>query len=147
MPLDDAANSVTSALVEAWNRHDAAAFAAAFSPAAEFTNVFGMKANGREEIEKFHTPLFATMFRYSRLLATEVSSRELRPDVATIDLHWSMSGARDPDDKEWPDRIGLISLVIVKQQGRWSIETMHNMELEAGSIAEAQRELQRDVVA
>lgn len=142
-----AAREIVSALVDAWNAHDAKAFAAVFSPEAEFTNVFGMKADGRDAVERFHAPIFATMFRHSRLQSNAVASRQLRPDVATVDVRWSMSGARDPLGNEWPDRHGLISLVVAEREGEWLIETMHNMELADGAAAEAQRSLQENASA
>jgi uncharacterized protein (TIGR02246 family) len=141
--VQHAADRIAAAFVDTWNRHDAKAFSSIFSSDADFTNVFGMKANGRDAVERFHTPLFATMFRDSRLSITDVSSRQIRSDVATADLRWSMSGARDPQGNAWPDRNGLISLVIALRDGEWLIECMHNMELNDAASAEAQRELQQ----
>ena len=43
-----------SDLSNAWNVHDAKAFSMGFSEDADFTNVVGMSAHGRSEIEKFH---------------------------------------------------------------------------------------------
>jgi uncharacterized protein (TIGR02246 family) len=142
-PVPHAADWIAATFVETWNRHDAKAFSSIFSPDADFTNVFGMKASGRDEVERFHAPLFATMFRDSRLNIADVSSRQIRSDVATVDLHWSMSGACDPQGNAWPDRSGLISLVIAARKGKWLIECMHNMELNDAAPAEAQRELQQ----
>lgn len=139
-----AAERIAATLVETWNRHDAKAFSSIFSPETDFTNVFGMKACGRDEVERFHAPLFATMFRDSHLSAVGMSSRQIRPDVATVDLYWSMNGAYDPKDNAWSDRNGLISLVIAAHDGEWSIECMHNMELDETATAEAQRKLQHE---
>ena len=141
--VQNAANQIAAAFVETWNRHDAKGFSSIFSPDADFTNVFGMKARGRDEVERFHAPLFATMFRDSRLSITDVSSRQIRSDIATVDLHWSMSGARDPQGNAWPDRNGLISLVIATREDEWLIECMHNMELGDAAAAQAQHELQQ----
>ena len=52
--------------VEAWNRHDAKAFSMAFAEDADFTNVVGASAHGRAEVEKFHAPMFATIFKDSK---------------------------------------------------------------------------------
>jgi uncharacterized protein (TIGR02246 family) len=138
-----AADRIATTLIESWNRHDAKAFSSIFSAEADFTNVFGMKAKGRDEIERFHDPLFAIMFRDSRLSEVGMSTRQIRTDVATVDLHWSMSGARDPMGNAWPDRNGLISLVIAAHDGNWLVESMHNMELDDVASAEAQGKLQQ----
>ncbi|TIO08602.1 SgcJ/EcaC family oxidoreductase [Mesorhizobium sp.] len=129
-------------LIEAWNRHDPHAFAAVFAADAEFTNVFGMQATGRGKIELFHAPIFETMFKDSHLSADSVRSRLVRPDVATLDLRWSMTGARDPMGNEWPRRRGLISLMATRDHDEWMIATMHNMELENDQMAKSQEKLQ-----
>jgi uncharacterized protein (TIGR02246 family) len=143
LSVQQAADRIAAMFVETWNRHDAKAFSSIFAPDADFTNVFGMKASGRAEVERFHAPLFATMFRDSRLSIENVSSRQIRSDVGTVDLRWSMSGAYDPRGNAWPDRIGLISLVIATRGGKWLVECMHNMELDDAASAGAQQELQR----
>ncbi|HEV2897746.1 MAG TPA: SgcJ/EcaC family oxidoreductase [Pseudaminobacter sp.] len=134
--------SVAHRLVEAWNRHDAHAFATVFAADAEFTNVFGMQATGRGDIEQFHTPIFETMFKDSHLSADSVRSRHVRPDVATLDLWWSMTGALDPRGNEWPRRRGLISVVATRDHDEWLIATMHNMELGNDQMAKSQEKLQ-----
>jgi len=134
--------SVAHRLIEAWNRHDPHAFAAVFAADAEFTNVFGMQATGRGKIEQFHAPIFETMFKDSHLSADSVRSRLVRPDVATLDLRWSMTGARDPIGNEWPRRRGLISVVATRDHDEWLIATMHNMELGNDQMAKSQEKLQ-----
>jgi uncharacterized protein (TIGR02246 family) len=133
--------SVAYRLIEAWNRHDAHAFATVFAEDAEFTNVFGMQATGRGDIEQFHAPIFETMFKDSHLFADGIRSRLVRPDVATLDLRWSMTGARDPMGNEWPRRRGLISIVATRDHEEWLIATMHNMELGNDEMAKSQEKL------
>ena len=135
-------HDTVAAMADAWNAHDAHAFAAIFAWNADFTNVFGMYAHGREEIERFHRPLFETMFKESRLAAIRTRIRPIRPDVAAVDLHWEMSGARDPSGNQWPSRCGLMSLIATREQGGWSIVVMHNMELPSDGMADAQAQLQ-----
>ncbi len=130
-------------LVDAWNVHDARAFAEAFAVDADFTNVFGMHASGRDAIERFHAPIFQTMFKDSRLEATETRIRLIRPDIAAVDVRWSMTGARDPMGKEWPERRGLINLLVTRDGGGWSIAVMHNMDLPSAEMAEALQKVQQ----
>lgn len=141
--LEEAPGGVAQALIEAWNRHDARAFAAVFAQDADFTNVFGMEAAGRGAIERFHAPIFDTMFKDSHLSADGMRTRLVRDDVATLDLRWSMTGARDPMGREWPRRQGLISIVATRDDGRWQIAAMHNMELAGEDMAQAQGKLQQ----
>jgi uncharacterized protein (TIGR02246 family) len=135
-------NRLVQSLFDAWNEHDAHAFARPFAADADFTNVFGMRAKGRQAIERFHAPIFATMFAESTLTQSERSIRFLRPDVAAIDVGWEMAGARDPQGAEWPRRQGLMNLLATRDGGEWSIAVMHNMDLPPAKLANAQAELQ-----
>jgi uncharacterized protein (TIGR02246 family) len=117
-----------AALNDAWNAHDAAAFAALFHDDADFTNVLGMTANGRDGVERFHSPLFATIFKHSRFRADAIRVRFIRADVALMDIRWNMTGAEDRDRRPWPDRQGLMTLVMTPRDGSWAIAVMHVIE-------------------
>ena len=114
---------------EAWNRHDANAFAMAFAEDADFTNVRGMSAHGRTEIAQFHAPIFATIFKESALKIDELKVRFIKPDVAAVDEWWQMTGARDQRGQEIPLRKGLLNALMTRQNGHWVIAVMHNMDL------------------
>jgi uncharacterized protein (TIGR02246 family) len=124
-------------MIAAWNSHDAAAFAAAFAEDAEFTNVFGMVQIGRAGIEGAHAPIFKTMFKDSRLTATETRLRMIRPDVAAVDVRWKMSGARDPMGNPWPERAGILNWVVTLHGDQWLIDVSHNMDLPSPELAKA----------
>ena len=115
--------------VEAWNRRDAKAFSMAFAEDADFTNVVGASAHGRAEVEKFHAPMFATIFKDSNLKMTKTKIRFIKPDVAAVDAWWEMTGAKTREGKEIPLRKGLLNFVMTKEGGRWFITVMHNMDL------------------
>ena len=140
---ESAVDELVASLVTAWNLHDAERFAAAFHEDADFTNVFGMHAQGREAIARFHAPIFETMFSDSRLVAVDTRVRRIRPDVAAADIRWEMTGARDPHGNPWPLRRGLINLICTREDGKWAIAVLHNMDLPAEELAQAQEELQR----
>lgn len=142
-PGERAVTELIDALFSAWNVHDANAFARPFALDADFTNVFGMHAKGRDAIARFHAPIFETMFKDSRLTRSGMSVRFLRPDVASIDVGWEMTGARDPLGKEWQRRRGLISLIVTLEEDGWRIAVMHNMDLPTEELAAAQERLQR----
>jgi uncharacterized protein (TIGR02246 family) len=114
---------------DAWNTHDAHAFSQVFAADADFTNVNGIHAHGRAEVEKFHAPLFATHFRYSHLRILDVRLRMIKSDVAAVDATWEMTGARSRTGQEIPLRKGLLIFVMTRENGRWLIKVMHNMEL------------------
>lgn len=114
---------------KSWNVHDAKSFASTFAEDADFTNVFGQKAHGRRAVENIHAAIFSTMFKESHLIAEEVVTRFMGEDLAAVDVRWCMSGARDRQGNPWPERNGLMNLVVRKEGRKWSILVMHNMDL------------------
>lgn len=128
---EHAIRTLMDRFMDAWNRHDAKAFAAVFSEDADFTNVRGMGATGRVKIEAFHVPVFAGIFSKSHLEYTDIKMRFLRPDVAAVDVHWKMTGAMDPQGNPGMDREGLLNFVMEKNAGQWEIVVMHNLDTSA----------------
>ena len=124
-------HGVMNAFVDAWNQHDAKAFAAVFAEDADFTNWRGTSASGRSKIEEFHAPMFATIFKNSRLRQSSVRTRFIRPDIAAVDVPWDMSGVMDAGGNPRPDRHGLLDFVMAKDRGQWQIVVMHNLDLTA----------------
>ena len=120
---------VLTAFVEAWNHHDAKAFSMVFAEDADFTNVRGMSAHGRAEVEKFHAPRFATNFKDSNQKIAEIKIRFITPDVAAVDARWEMTGAKGPDGQDIPLRKGLLNFIMTRSSGQWLIMIMHNMDL------------------
>ncbi len=121
---------VLERLDDAWNEHDARAFAEPFCEDADFTNVRGMQAHGRAGVERFMEPLFATMFADSEQRILSSTSRFLTKDLAAVDAWWTMDGALTPYGQLRPTRYGLASLVMRKDPDCWRILLWHNMELE-----------------
>jgi uncharacterized protein (TIGR02246 family) len=140
---EQAIKGLAHALEAAWNRRDAHALAEIFAADANFTNVFGMLATGRVAIEALHAPLFKTMFQDSHLTVTETRVRMIRPDVAAVDVKWTMTGARDPIGNPWPERVGLLNWIATRHGERWLIDVSHNMDLPSPDLAKAQAELSK----
>ena len=115
--------------IGAWNKHDAKAFSMVFAEDADFTNVRGMSAHGRAEVEKFHAPRFATTFKDSHQKITETKIRFIKPDVAAVDARWEMTGAKNSEGQDIPLRKGLLNFVMTKEGDKWLITVMHNMNL------------------
>jgi uncharacterized protein (TIGR02246 family) len=126
---EEAIRRVLADFVGAWNKHDARAFSLVFAEDADFTNVRGVSAHGRIEIEKFHAPRFATRFKATHQTITGVKIRFIKPDVAAVDARWEMTGAKSPEGKELALRKGLLNFVMTKEGGKWLITLMHNMDL------------------
>jgi uncharacterized protein (TIGR02246 family) len=128
---EQAIRTIVSHFADAWNRHDANAFAAVFAEDADCTNWRGDVASGRTGIEAMHAPVFSTIFKNSRQEHTDIKIRFLRPDVAAVDVRWKMTGAIDPQGNPRPERQGLLSFVIVNDAAQWQIVVMHNLDVTA----------------
>lgn len=74
---------------EAWNRHDAKAYAALFTEDGDLVNVVGWWWKGRPQIEQKLTDAYVFVFRESTLTVNEVQVKFLTPDVAVAHVHWS----------------------------------------------------------
>lgn len=118
----------------AFNLHNAKSLAALFLPDGEFTNVVGATAKGRKAIEEFHAPMFEGKpgffsFKNSTLKNEVPKISVIKPDVASVDVLWSMDKCLLPDGSELKNRRGLVTLLMVKDNGEWGIAIMHNAEL------------------
>jgi uncharacterized protein (TIGR02246 family) len=140
MPADhDAvARETVARFIAAWDSKDAARFAELFHPDADFTNVFGAHARGRDAIAAMHAPIFASVFKDSVLEAGEPAVRAVRDDVVAVDLPWTMRGHRGPDGAALPERRGLLSFVVTREDG-WRILISHNVDLTENAEALAFR--------
>jgi len=122
-------NKVLTDFIDAWNKHDAKAFSNVFSEDADFTNVGGKGASGRSEIEKHHAPGFATKWKDSYQKITQSKIRFIKSDVAAVDAWWELTGIKGPEGQDMPQRKGLLNFIMTKNNHKWFITVMHNMNL------------------
>lgn len=111
---------------EAWNRHDAGAYADLFTEDGDVVNVLGWWWRGRTEIRSKLTDAFVFVFRDSRLTITDVHVRMLSPDLAVAHVRWTMDGAKAPPGAPAPPREGIQLQVLQKVTGRWLIASFQN---------------------
>ena len=110
---------------EAWNRHDAKAYASLFAEDGDVVNVLGWWWRGRPQIESKLAAAFAFVFRDSTLTIADVQVRLLAPDIAVAHVSWTMAGAKVPPGMPEP-RQGIQLQVLQKQAGRWLIASFQN---------------------
>jgi uncharacterized protein (TIGR02246 family) len=110
---------------QAWNQHDAKAYAALFAEDGDVVNVVGWWWRGRNEIARKLTDAFALVFRESTLSITETTVRFLTPEIAVAHVRWTMSGARTPPGIPEP-REGLQTITLQKFGGNWMIAAFQN---------------------
>ena len=111
---------------DAWNRHDATAFASLFTHDGDVVNVLGWHWRSPAEIRSKLEDAFAFVFRDSRLTITDVQIRLLQPTIAVAHVWWTMEGAKAPPGAPAPPRQGVELLVLSKESGRWLIASFQN---------------------
>jgi uncharacterized protein (TIGR02246 family) len=126
---ENAIRAMGARLLETWNAHNMKAFAALFRDDAEFVNVYGMWWTGRERIHAEHEAAHATVFRRSRLSATETRVKFVRPDVASLHMLWHLTGLFLPSGQALPDRKGVLVCVLAKNAGEWRIAVAQNTDI------------------
>jgi len=124
MSADEAAvRQVVQQVQDSWNAHDGKAFAAPFAADADYVVVNGMYIKGRDEIEKGHTGIFATIYKDSRNIGTIKSVRFLRKDVAVVHVAWNLEftagGAKRTAQ-------ALNTMIMTKDKGKWGIAAFQN---------------------
>ena len=110
---------------DAWNQHDAKAYAGLFTEDGDIVNVVGWWWKGRAEIASKLTDAYAFVFKESALTITDVQVRFLTPDIAVAHVKWTMTGARTPKGIPEPQQ-GIQIQVLQKQAGKWLIASFQN---------------------
>jgi uncharacterized protein (TIGR02246 family) len=113
--------------VQGWNAGSGERLARAFAPDADFTNVMGLRAHGREVIAQGHNEILATVFRGTRLEAAINQVRYLRPDVAAVDVILTLRGADGLPVAMLPAGQSSAGLVATRDGGSWAIAVFRNM--------------------
>lgn len=140
-PVDRPAVAEVAAMLgdylRAFNRHDAAALAAHWSPSAENVDLdSGATTRGRAAVEE----VFTTLFEADAAAAIDIdveSIRPLRDDVAVVDGITTIAFS----DSSGPAAGSRFSAVVVKRDGRWLLESVREASLPAAAPPAAARPL------
>lgn len=120
-PADEAALLKNAeAFVAAFNKGDAKALAAFWTPDGDFTDQLGHKLSGREAIEKSFAELFAEN-KGAQLRIDVTGLRFVTADVAVED---GTTAVIHPDGL--PPARARYTIVHVKKDGKWLLESVRN---------------------
>jgi uncharacterized protein (TIGR02246 family) len=123
---EEAIKKVIAGTTEAFNKHDAKAFARFYTPDAELVTVRGERMKGVAEIEKGLAAIFATRATAATLKTLDVSIRFIKPAVAVAHVTNEMSGVVNAGGQEMPPHRELSIRVLVKEKGTWRVTAFHN---------------------
>ena len=114
---------------DAWNRHDADALADLLDEDVDFINVTGAWFKSRAEFRERMAQTHRGIFKDSKRQTLETSVRFLSPHIAIVHARWEMSGLRNPDGSARDPWQGIITRVVMKRSGNWSVVAAHNIDL------------------
>jgi len=118
-----AASDLYFALLEAWNRHDAAAYAALFTEDGYVVGFDGSEMSGREEIEQSLSAIFAD-HETGRYVAKVRGERTISDDVAMLSAIAGLVPAGQSDLN--PQLNAIQTLVAKRESGKWRVLQFQN---------------------
>jgi uncharacterized protein (TIGR02246 family) len=135
IPLHDT-SAATAAIAEiiqnhehAWNSHDRQAFEDLFTDDADFVNVIGQRAIGRQQIGADFEQIHKTFMRNSQIKVLSWDARFVATGVAVVRFRWEMTGMAKIPGWNVPDvRHGLLSYVAVERNGEWKVTAVQNTD-------------------
>jgi uncharacterized protein (TIGR02246 family) len=133
---DDAESAALRQVVDGFmsnfNAHDAHAISEWFTDDSDYINGGGILTHSRAGIEEHYVSLFSGPLQHSQRTAVVVKSiRFLNPGLAAVDISYDL-GAVNPDGSPGPAHKGLYNWILVKQNGRWLIEILHEINIGSG---------------
>lgn len=123
---EDAIKQVIVEMTTGFNSHDGRAASLMYAPDAKLVTVRGEVMNGRAEIEKGLSSIFATRAKNAMHRTLDVSVRFIRPDVALAHVTNELSGLVAPDGQELPAHQELSLRVFTKDDGQWRVAAFQN---------------------
>ena len=124
---EQAVRALMAQTTEAFNKHDAKAWASVCTPDARLVTVRGESMNGAAAIEQGLASIFDTRGRNSKLKTLDVAVRFVRPDVAIAHVTNEMSGVVSASGEMQPPHTELSIRVAVKDAGAWKVAAFHNV--------------------
>jgi len=104
---------------DAWNRHDVKAMMDFYALDADHVEPDLRMVRGRNEIEELFKKEHETIFKGSKLNLAIDTVWLVTDDVALVDGTYSATGVKGPDGKEFPERKGHLTGLLLKERGRW----------------------------
>lgn len=134
---DRALRQLVARCEAAWNAGDAHAWAQNMAEDVYVTSILGDRYHGRDLIESGHRYVFDTIYKGSKIKLAVEAIRFVRPDVALVHLHQSLTSRLPPSaavsiarqrlmTDEMHETPARASLLVVKDGGAWQILSYQN---------------------
>lgn len=120
--------AVVNLFLKTWNEKDVNAFGNCFTSDAEFTDVVGQTAIGKEAVMKQHEFPFKVVLKDASLEMNDLLIRNLSDDLVLVSTKWKVEGSQTPDGRKLPVRNGVMQVVCKKEGADWKIRLVHNSD-------------------
>src|SRR5262245_7510599 len=124
---DDNIRKLYAEFVTAWNAHDVKKMASRYAIDGDLMEPDGMTARHRDEVEKHFAEEHGGPFKTTELKLTIDSVWFAGADVALVDGTYMVIGAVDPNGQALPPRKGLLTSVLIREDGTWHVAASRSM--------------------
>ena len=123
-------------MVSDWNTHEFKNMDSYMTEDVEWVNIVGMWWKGRAEVKAAHQGNFGAFFKGVPFTQKSLKTRFLTKDVAVATLIFSVGEFFPPDgidhgNNKMPASDDILTLVFVKQNGKWLIASGQNTVVDA----------------
>ncbi|MCR5888021.1 SgcJ/EcaC family oxidoreductase [Hymenobacter sp. J193] len=136
---DEAAiQKVVQQMTTNFSNHRFEDMAAYTTPDVSWVNIVGMWWRGRPQVQGAHQAIFDQIFSGVTFTPGPPVVRAITADVALVNLRCKVGAFYPPDGvnrgtNKMGDNEDLLTLVLVKRQGRWLLTAGHNTEIDAAA--------------
>ena len=126
---EEAIRKVLTDYVETWNEHDMTAWGKLFTDDVDYVNRGGGWWKSNKENVEGHRLIHDMLVRQKQKMTYKSKVEKitfLKPDVAIVQATWEWPGFTTPSGEEVEDFKGIITMVMVKQNGMWLIRALQN---------------------
>lgn len=124
-----------------WNKKDAKAMVSLFSDDAEFTDIMGQIARGKDQIEQMHAFVFEKVMKTAQLSMHNFYLRNISEDLVLVTCKWHTEFHTDFDGKEMPKRGGVMQIICRNTGSNREITLVYNTDLTPSYVESGQHEL------
>lgn len=133
---ETAIREVVHKIGENWSNHQFQDMATYTTPDVSWVNIMGMWWRCRPAVQQAHQGIFDAMFKGVAFTPGQPVIRLITPDVAVVNMYCGVGAFYPPDgmnrgvNKAGDDQ-NIITLVMVKQQGKWLLTAGQNTIVDA----------------
>jgi uncharacterized protein (TIGR02246 family) len=133
---EKAIRAVLATCEETWNKHDMKAWGKLFTDDVDYVNRAGGLWKGNRANVEAHEAIHEAMKKQNQKMTWTAAVEKisfLSPDIALVHATSNWPGFTFPSGEEAKEFRGIMTLVMVKQDGNWLIRALHNTLVNATS--------------